>query len=39
MGTVQPTRIVVYGPAGDALTKALAPLGAVHMSEIGGFAR
>jgi quinol monooxygenase YgiN len=39
MGAVRPTRIVVYGNASDTVRQALAPMGAVHMMEIGGFTR
>jgi quinol monooxygenase YgiN len=39
MATLQPTRIVVYGPADEALTKALSPLAPAYMAELGGFTR
>jgi quinol monooxygenase YgiN len=39
MALLQPTRITVYGPADEAVRKTMAPLGAVHMAEIGGFVR
>lgn len=39
MASLEPTRFVVYGSPSDEVRAALAGFGAVHMSEIGGFAR
>lgn len=39
LATVEPTRFVVYGNPDETVRGALAGFGAVHMEEIGGFAR
>ena len=39
LATVEPTRFVVYGNPDETVHGALAGFGAVHMEEIGGFAR
>lgn len=39
MAVVEPTRFVVYGNPNDEVRAALAGLGAVHMTQIAGFAR
>jgi quinol monooxygenase YgiN len=39
LAAVEPTRFVVYGNPNDEVRGALAGFGAVHMSQIGGFAR
>ena len=36
---VTPTRFTVYGDPSSEVREALAPFGAVHMAEFGGFAR
>ena len=39
MAAVTPTRLVVYGDPNDEVRAALSAFGAVHMAQIGGFAR
>ena len=39
LATVEPTRFVVYGNPDETVRGALAGFGAVHMEEIGDFAR
>ena len=39
LGMVSPTRLTVYGDPSAEARAALAGLGAVHMEQIGGFAR
>jgi quinol monooxygenase YgiN len=39
LAAVAPTRIVVYGNPSAEVREALAAFGAVHMAQIGGFAR
>ena len=39
LALVSPTRLTVYGPASAEVRGAMAGLGAVHMSQIGGFTR
>ncbi len=39
LAILQPTRFVVYGNADSQVRQALAGFGAVHMEQIGGFAR
>ena len=39
LAMVNPTRFVVYGNPNDEVRQALAGFGAVHMEQIGGFAR
>ena len=39
VATVEPTRFVVYGNPDETVRGVLAGFGAVHMEEIGGFAR
>ncbi len=39
MECVTPSRFMLYGPADDKVLGALGPMGAVHHSQIGGFAR
>ena len=39
MAAVAPTRLVVYGDPNDEVRAALSAFGAVHMAQIGGFAR
>ncbi len=39
LAAVAPTRFVVYGNPSAEVREALAGLGAVHMAQIGGFAR
>ena len=39
MEILTPTSFLVYGPASDEVRGALGPMGAVHMDEVGGFAR
>ncbi len=39
MAAVTPTRLVVYGDPSDEVRAALSAFGAVHMAQIGGFAR
>lgn len=39
LGMVTPTGLTVYGDPSDEARAALAGLGAVHMEQIGGFAR
>ncbi len=39
LAAAEPTRFVVYGNPNDEVRGALAGFGAVHMSQIGGFAR
>ncbi len=39
LAAVTPTRLVVYGDPNDEVRAALSAFGAVHMAQIGGFAR
>lgn len=39
LAAMEPSRLMVYGNPNDEVRGALAGLGAVHMSQIGGFAR
>ena len=39
MAAVTPTRLVVYGDPSGEVRAALSAFGAVHMAQIGGFAR
>jgi hypothetical protein len=39
LAAVAPTRLVVYGDPNDEVRAALSAFGAVHMAQIGGFAR
>ena len=39
MGVLEPVQLVVYGNPSDEVRAALAGFGAVHMSQIAGFAR
>ena len=39
LAILQPRRLVVYGNPGSEVRQALASFGAIHMEQIGGFAR
>jgi len=39
MAAATPTRFSLYGAPSDEVKQALAPIGAVHFGQIGGFAR
>lgn len=39
LDAVQPSRFVVYGNPSEEVMNTLGPIGAVHMPQIGGFAR
>ncbi len=39
MAIAEPRRLVLYGRPNDEVKRALAPFGAVHMNQIGGFKR
>lgn len=39
MAVAEPRRLVLYGRPNDEVKRALAPFGAVHMNQIGGFKR
>jgi len=39
LGAVEPTRLMVYGNPSDEVRAALAGFGAVHMTQLSGFAR
>ena len=39
MAIAEPTRLVLYGDPSAEVREALAPMGAIHLAQIGGFAR